>query len=63
MGIVVHGLLLRADVCSCIVLGRGDWQVAHVADAMGVLRATAYECLGRRGVEGTAGLEDRISEP
>jgi transposase len=37
--------------------------VAHVADEMGVSRATGYKWWGRFRREGWAGLEDRSSRP
>lgn len=36
---------------------------AHVAEEMGVSRATAYKWVGRFKAEGVAGLEDRSSRP
>ena len=39
------------------------WPAAHVAEQLGVSRATAYKWLRRHRTEGPAGLEDRSSRP
>lgn len=39
------------------------WPACHVAEAMGVSRATAYKWLGRYREEGQDGLADRSSRP
>lgn len=39
------------------------WPAAHVAEQLGVSRATAYKWIRRHRVEGPAGLEDRSSRP
>jgi len=39
------------------------WPAAHVAEQLGVSRATAYKWLRRYRLEGTAGLFDRSSRP
>jgi transposase InsO family protein len=44
------------------VLGEG-WPVAHVADQLGISRATGYKWVRRYRAEGTAGLQDRTSRP
>ncbi len=44
------------------VLGQG-WPAAHVADQLGVSRATAYKWVRRYRAEGEAGLLDRSSRP
>ena len=44
------------------VLEQG-WPAAHVADQLGVSRATAYKWLRRYRAEGDAGLRDRSSRP
>ena len=44
------------------VLGQG-WPAAHVAEQLGVSRATAYKWVRRYRVEGQAGLLDRSSRP
>lgn len=50
----------RAELCHRIDSGR---PVAHVADEMGVSRATAYKWWRRWLEEGDVGLEDRSSRP
>jgi transposase InsO family protein len=44
------------------VLGQG-WPAAHVAEQLGVSRATAYKWVRRYRAEGQAGLLDRSSRP
>jgi transposase-like protein len=44
------------------VLGQG-WPAAHVAEQLGVSRATAYKWVRRYRAEGEAGLLDRSSRP
>ena len=44
------------------VLGEG-WPVAHVADQLGISRATGYKWVRRYRAEGSAGLRDRTSRP
>lgn len=44
------------------VLGEG-WPVAHVADQLGISRATGYKWVRRYRAEGAAGLADRTSRP
>lgn len=39
------------------------WPVAHVADQLGISRATAYKWVRRHRSEGPLGLEDRSSRP
>jgi len=39
------------------------WPVAHVAEQLGISRATAYKWVRRHQAEGPAGLEDRSSRP
>lgn len=39
------------------------WPAAHVAEQLGVSRATAYKWVRRHRAEGQAGLEDRSSRP
>ena len=39
------------------------WPAAHVAEQLGVSRATAYKWVRRHRAEGSAGLEDRSSRP
>ena len=39
------------------------WPVAHVADQLGISRATAYKWIRRFRTEGEAGLRDRTSRP
>ena len=39
------------------------WPAAHVAEQLGISRATAYKWIRRHRVEGAAGLEDRSSRP
>lgn len=39
------------------------WPAAHVAEQLGISRATAYKWLRRHRAEGPAGLEDRSSRP
>ena len=39
------------------------WPVAHVAEQLGISRATAYKWVRRHRAEGPAGLEDRSSRP
>lgn len=39
------------------------WPTAHVAEQLGVSRATAYKWIHRHQAEGPAGLEDRSSRP
>ncbi len=39
------------------------WPAAHVAEQLGVSRATAYKWIRRHRAEGPAGLEDRSSRP
>lgn len=43
-------------------IGRG-WPAAHVAERLGISRATAYKWVRRYGAEGDAGLVDRSSWP
>ena len=43
-------------------VGRG-WPVAHVAEQLGISRATAYKWVHRYRTEGPPGLEDRSSRP
>jgi transposase InsO family protein len=50
----------RTELCRRIEAGR---PVAHVADEMGVSRASAYKWWRRWVEEGPAGLEDRSSRP
>ena len=50
----------RLRLCERIVEGR---PAAHVADEMGVSRATAYKWWRRFRDEGLAGLQDRSSRP
>jgi transposase InsO family protein len=42
---------------------REGWPAAHVAEQLGVSRATAYKWVRRFGAEGEAGLADRSSRP
>ena len=44
------------------VLGEG-WPVAHVADQLGISRATGYKWVSRYRAEGSPGLRDRTSRP
>jgi len=44
------------------VLGEG-WPVAHVADQLGISRATGYKWMRRFRAEGSNGLRDRTSRP
>jgi transposase InsO family protein len=44
------------------VLGQG-WPAAHVAEQLGISRATAYKWVRRFRAEGEAGLADRSSRP
>jgi len=48
-----------------ILVGRvaGGWPVAHVAEQLGISRATAYKWVRRYRVEGERGLLDRSSRP
>ncbi len=39
------------------------WPTAHVAEQLGISRATAYKWIRRHRTEGPAGLEDRSSRP
>lgn len=39
------------------------WPAAHVAEQLGISRATAYKWVRRHRAEGPAGLEDRSSRP
>jgi transposase InsO family protein len=39
------------------------WPVSHVADQLGISRATAYKWVHRHRSEGASGLEDRSSRP
>jgi transposase len=39
------------------------WPVAHVAEQLGISRATAYKWVRRHRSEGDPGLEDRSSRP
>jgi transposase InsO family protein len=39
------------------------WPAAHVAEQLGISRATAYKWVARYRAEGDAGLEDRSSRP
>jgi transposase InsO family protein len=39
------------------------WPAAHVAEQLGISRATAYKWIRRHRVEGPPGLEDRSSRP
>jgi transposase InsO family protein len=39
------------------------WPAAHVAEQLGISRATAYKWIRRHRTEGAAGLEDRSSRP
>jgi transposase InsO family protein len=39
------------------------WPAAHVAEQLGISRATAYKWIRRHRTEGDAGLEDRSSRP
>ena len=39
------------------------WPAAHVAEQLGISRATAYKWVRRHRAEGDAGLEDRSSRP
>ena len=39
------------------------WPAAHVAEQLGISRATAYKWLRRHRAEGPAGLDDRSSRP
>jgi transposase InsO family protein len=39
------------------------WPAAHVAEQLGISRATAYKWVGRHRAEGPSGLEDRSSRP
>jgi hypothetical protein len=39
------------------------WPVAHVAEQLGISRATAYKWVQRHRAEGPVGLEDRSSRP
>ena len=39
------------------------WPAAHVAEQLGISRATAYKWIRRHRTEGPAGLEDRSSRP
>ena len=39
------------------------WPEAHVAEQLGISRATAYKWVRRHRTEGPAGLEDRSSRP
>jgi transposase InsO family protein len=39
------------------------WPAAHVAEQLGISRATAYKWVRRHRTEGPAGLEDRSSRP
>ena len=39
------------------------WPAAHVAEQLGISRATAYKWVNRHRTEGDAGLEDRSSRP
>ena len=39
------------------------WPVAHVAEQLGISRATAYKWIRRHRAEGPAGLADRTSRP
>src|SRR3954469_6902993 len=39
------------------------WPPAHVAEQLGISRATAYKWVRRYRAEGPAGLEDRSSRP
>jgi len=39
------------------------WPAAHVADQLGISRATAYKWIRRHRIEGPAGLFDRSSRP
>jgi transposase InsO family protein len=42
---------------------RAGWPVAHVAEQLGISRATAYKWVRRHRAEGDPGLEDRSSRP
>jgi transposase InsO family protein len=42
---------------------QAGWPAAHVAEQLGVSRATAYKWIRRHRTEGPAGLEDRSSRP
>jgi transposase InsO family protein len=42
---------------------RQGWPAAHVADQLGISRATAYKWVNRYRTEGEAGLADRSSRP
>lgn len=42
---------------------RAGWPAAHVAEQLGISRATAYKWLRRHRTEGPAGLLDRSSQP
>lgn len=55
--LTVHGRRLLIDRV------RAGRPVAHVADEMGVSRATAHKWVRRRRAEGDAGLYDRPSRP
>ncbi|MFC0842264.1 IS481 family transposase [Streptomyces noboritoensis] len=55
--LTVHGRRLLVDRV------RGGRPVAHVADEMGVSRATAHKWVRRWRTEGDAGLYDRTSRP
>ncbi len=48
-----------------LLIARVDagWPAAHVAEQLGVSRATAYKWIRRHRLEGVAGLEDRSSRP
>ena len=57
---------LRLSVFSRQLLVRrvaGGWPVAHVAEQLGISRATAYKWVRRYRVEGERGLLDRSSRP
>ena len=41
----------------------GGWPAAHVAEQLGISRATAYKWVRRYRAEGLSGLEDRTSRP
>ncbi len=55
--LTVHGRRLLVDRV------RAGRPVAHVADEMGVSRATAHKWVHRWRTEGDAGLYDRSSRP
>jgi transposase InsO family protein len=46
-----------------VALVEAGWPVAHVAEQLGISRATAYKWVQRHRAEGPAGLEDRSSRP